>query len=280
MEPSPHTRRRRSEQATWCSLPGQQVGVLTATYVTQDFPRHFHDTYVVCVNEKGAHGSWYRGAHRVVPEAALTLVPPGEVHTGRRLPGHDWHYRALYPSVEVMAALAREAGVRAVDIVLASGLSTGDHDLAERFLVVHRHCADQPDTLGAESAVTELLVTMLRRHASGQRRRVPPPPTAPSVRQLRDYLHDHLTDRITLADLARATGLSSYTVLRAFRQVMGMPPHRYLTQLRVHRAAELLRGGVAPTAVAHLVGFADQSHLHRHFRRLLGVTPGAFVRGR
>lgn len=107
-----------------------------------------------------------------------------------------------------------------------------------------------------------------------------PEPSAPAraVDVIRDYLEAHLSDRVTLADLARATGLTAYAVLRGFRRATGIPPHRYLTQLRVRKAGELLRAGHSPVMVASAVGFADQSHLNRHFRRLVGVTPGTFAR--
>jgi len=96
---------------------------------------------------------------------------------------------------------------------------------------------------------------------------------------IRGYLEAHLGDRVTLADLARATGLTNYAVLRGFRRATGIPPHRYLTHLRVRKAGELLRAGYSPVVVAQAVGFADQSHLNRHFRRLVGVTPGTYTRG-
>lgn len=107
-----------------------------------------------------------------------------------------------------------------------------------------------------------------------------PEPSLPAhpVDVIRAYLEAHLADRVTLAELARETGLTDYAVLRGFRRATGIPPHRYLTQLRVRRAGELLRAGQSPVMVARAVGFADQSHLNRHFRRLVGVTPGAYTR--
>jgi AraC-like DNA-binding protein len=280
MDARPATKRRDTETAIWRTIPSQGLEVLTARFVRQTFPLHFHETYVVCVDEQGAHSSWYRGANVTVPERTMTLVPPGEVHTGQRVPGGPWHYRALYPSAELMADMAREAGVQATDFALRSGLSVDDPALAEAFVSAHRICDESPDALAAESAVTEILVTLLRRHAGGRRLRPEPLPSARAVQILLAYLHDHLARHITLHDLARTTGLTQYAVLRAFRRTMGIPPHRYLTQLRVQRAAQLLRVGHPPVAAAQAVGFADQSHLNRHFRRLVGVTPGVFAGGR
>lgn len=254
--------------------------MLTAHYVTQAFPPHFHETYVVCVDERGAHSSWYRGASVIVRERTMTLVPPGEVHTGQCVPGFAWHYRGLYPSAELMADMAREAGLKATDFALLSGLSVDDPALADAFVSAHRICDESPNSLAAESAVTEVLVALLRRHTCGRRSRLDPMPSSRAVDVLRAYLHDHMADRVTLDDLAQATGLTQYAVLRAFRRTLGLPPHRYLTQLRVQRARQLLRAGHRPAAVAHVVGFADQSHLNRHFRRLVGVTPAVFADSR
>ena len=80
-------------------------------------------------------------------------------------------------------------------------------------------------------------------------------------------------------DLARALGSTRYFVLRAFRPATGIPPYGYLTQFRVERARRLLQADLPIAALAQRVGFADQSHLNRHFRRLVGVTPGVFARG-
>lgn len=70
-----------------------------------------------------------------------------------------------------------------------------------------------------------------------------------------------------------------YQLLRAFRTTMGMPPYAWLAQYRVNRARTLLESGRRPAEVANLVGFADQAHLTRWFRRVIGVTPAAYRAG-
>jgi AraC-like DNA-binding protein len=74
--------------------------------------------------------------------------------------------------------------------------------------------------------------------------------------------------------------MSPFALLRAFRDETGLPPHAYLNQLRVRLARQLLDGGVAPALVAAEAGFADQAHLTRHFKRVVGVPPGAYQRER
>ena len=71
-----------------------------------------------------------------------------------------------------------------------------------------------------------------------------------------------------------------YALIRAFRAETGLPPHVYLNQLRVRQARRLLDRGVPPARAAAEAGFADQAHLTRHFKRIVGVPPGAYQRAR
>jgi AraC-like DNA-binding protein len=95
---------------------------------------------------------------------------------------------------------------------------------------------------------------------------------------VRDILHGRLVDPPSLGELAALVGTSRFALLRAFRARYGLPPHAYLNQLRVRRARTLLDEGTPAAAVAVAVGFADQSHLSRHFRRLVGLAPGRYQR--
>ena len=82
------------------------------------------------------------------------------------------------------------------------------------------------------------------------------------------------------AELAADFGTSPFALLRAFKPAYGLPPHAWLTGERVKEARRLLDEGVAPATAATTVGFTDQSHLNRHFTRIVGVPPGAYQRER
>jgi len=83
---------------------------------------------------------------------------------------------------------------------------------------------------------------------------------------------------VDLEDLSDLTGLSRFTLVHAFTHEIGIPPHAYQIGIRIDRARTLLEGGVPPGLVAAEVGFADQSHFHRHFKQILQVTPGEYAR--
>ena len=96
------------------------------------------------------------------------------------------------------------------------------------------------------------------------------------VRRAMEYIRERLDGPITLADLADYAELDKFHLCRAFRAQIGMPPHAYLTHLRIARAKQLLRRGVRASDVAPLVGLYDQAQLTRHFRRLVGTTPARY----
>jgi AraC-like DNA-binding protein len=79
-----------------------------------------------------------------------------------------------------------------------------------------------------------------------------------------------------LEQLAQTVYLSPFHLSRLFRERLGVPPHTYLNQIRVQQAQHLLRQGEPVAAVAVSVGFADQAHFSKAFKRIVGVSPGQY----
>jgi transcriptional regulator of acetoin/glycerol metabolism/AraC-like DNA-binding protein len=115
----------------------------------------------------------------------------------------------------------------------------------------------------------------LRRRAQPLPPRGGLPPGA--MRRVREHVEAHLSESIDLAELAAIAGLSVYHFARAFKQSAGVAPHHYLVHRRIERAQEMLARSELPlSGIALATGFSDQSHLARHFRQMLGMTPGQF----
>lgn len=86
----------------------------------------------------------------------------------------------------------------------------------------------------------------------------------------REFAEQHL-----LSSLARQVGMSTFQFARIFRELIGIPPHRYLSGVRLNHARQLLRSGVSVTATCYESGFANLSHFIRSFRRRFGYLPSA-----
>jgi AraC-like DNA-binding protein len=93
-------------------------------------------------------------------------------------------------------------------------------------------------------------------------------------------LDTHFAENVSLNDLSRLADLSTYHLVTSFRAEFGLPPCQYQIQRRVLHTSTRLRQGMPISQAAYEAGFADQSHLTRHFKRIVGVTPGQFRVGR
>jgi AraC family transcriptional regulator len=133
--------------------------------------------------------------------------------------------------------------------------------------------------LYVESLRNLLAVHLLRHHTQGL---TPPIAGAASLdslklKQVKDYIEDHLADELTIATLAAIVPMSQFHFARAFKTALGEPPHRYITQRRIDRAKILLSvTRLSAAEIAYQVGFANQSHFTAQFRKTVGMTPKQF----
>ena len=97
-----------------------------------------------------------------------------------------------------------------------------------------------------------------------------------TLRRVQDHIAANLGQKITNEALAQVANLSPSHFARAFKDSQGVAPHRYILECRVKRTQELLTTELSLSEIAVEVGFADQSHLTRWFRELVGVTPGNY----
>ncbi|MBD3887226.1 helix-turn-helix transcriptional regulator [Phormidium tenue FACHB-886] len=142
--------------------------------------------------------------------------------------------------------------------------------------------SEQPSTRLYIDSLTTALAAHLIRHYSTTQPKIPTIADGLSkhaLEQALSYIHAHLDQEVTLPQLAEVVGMSQYYFCRLFKQSMGMPPHQYLLQQRVERAKQLLQQHKFSIAdIALQCGFSNQSHLNRHFKRIVGVTPFTFLK--
>jgi AraC-like DNA-binding protein len=154
-----------------------------------------------------------------------------------------------------------------------------DVELASRILTFHHALEDPTARLTRDALMLSVLTRFVARHSAPHSEPKQPSREPAAVRTARAYLEEHSDEDVSLDDLAAMAGLSPFHLVRTFRAATGLPPHAWLDQLRVRHARRLLREGMPIAQVAATAGFADQSHLTRRFKRLVGVTPGQYAAG-
>lgn len=204
------------------------------------------------------------GDHVATP-AALTLLPPGVPHDGRpAADGQPYRKWVLYLEPEWLPEPARGHATRQPTL--------GGSDLVAATRRIHTALRTPGDLGVAEHRLGVVREQLLERLGTPERFLR----DAPLAKRLRDLLDDRFTESFTIADAARTLETHPSHLVRAFSQAYGIAPHRYLVSRRVDLARRLLGAGTAPADAAQAAGFYDQSHLTRHFRRVLGVTPKTY----
>ena len=205
------------------------------------------DAWTLGVLRRGRVRHWSAGRSRALTEGAVVFARPGDVQ--RLTPLGD--------GVEVEVLQLGEPGA------LAS--------LPRRVPYLEAHQPEATPFRRPGSEPEDLVAAWAALPADAH-------PANEAVERARRLLFVSHAERLSLEAVARAVGCGKFELARAFRSHAGIAPHAYRTRLRVQRAKALLRRGTPAAETAQRVGFYDQSHLHRHFRRLVGLTPRAYAR--
>lgn len=229
------------------------------------------DEFTITLVVAGAFDGWYRGRVQTHVAGALKLKEPGEVHRDVQVHA-PFSLQGAKLAPALVAAAADAMGVRGPVQFKASSFAPGAHATELAFAMHDALVREDATEIERATLVAETLGEVLcaRVDAVGRAPR--------AVRRARAFLHDALAAQVSLDDLAEHAGLDKFHLARAFRAEVGLPPYAYLTHLRVARARAMIGRGVWVAEAAHAVGFCDESQLHRHFRRIVGVSPGVYAR--
>ena len=211
------------------------------------------------------------------PEESFELGPASE-------PGA---FRVLMIDADVLRRGVAERGISAERLHFEGILSRAPGELSKVLVRLLDDLRFAPSPLKLQSSVEELesvLVTQLGAWQGRAERTT----DERAARRIRELIHTDVEralspdaeTEVDLTTLARETGLSRFQVVRAFKRAYGLPPYAYQLRLRIARAQRLLSAGRAPADVAIELRFVDQSHLTRHFKRIVGVTPNAYARAK
>lgn len=249
---------------------------LDADFRTHIYPRHFHDRYVFGVVTRGGEAFYYRGCQHIAAAGEIVVLNPGEVHDGMGADAEGWAYRMSYLPPE--AVLLGQEGCGELPFFREPVIR--DSWLADRYSRLHSTVTDSlADRLTRDSFFLNTLAELVIRHGDRGQPHHKGRREGRAVAWVREYLHTHYAEDVTLDDLAALAGLTPLYLIKVFRKTVGLPPHAYLIQRRILAAMQGLREGLPIAAVAAECGFADQSHLTRNFKKMIGVTPGEFRAG-
>jgi AraC-like DNA-binding protein len=250
--------------------------VLHAQMTSHVYPMHTHESWTLLIVDDGMiRYDLHRHEHGALHQA-VTLLPPRVPHNGRAATSSGFRKRVVYLDLAYLPASL--IGLAVDRPVLFDPL------LRQRIHQLHRALDEPGGELEAESRLA-FVAERLRQHLGGDAvaqltgAQEAGPARADVAHQLRELIDAGFRDKVTLRQASDAIHAHPAHLVRMFSREFGISPHQYLTGRRVDLARRLLLDGVPASAAAATVGFFDQSHLNRSFRRLLGTSPGRFAGG-
>lgn len=280
-------------------LPGVSLAIAASHPAKQ--PRHVHDSLILGVVTAGVRRITTPGQNVCVPAGGVFALPPGLTHACAPENG-VCSYLAF--SMEPPALPPAFAPLFARPMALP--LRIDDAKLATVLLRLAEACLEPCGSLERQSLLAEVLEQVAALAAEQEQGGVRERPLAgkaqpglevakdledmhgsqasgaqelmQAVRRAEELLKAGPETALSLPELAQACGVDMYALHRAFTRVLGLPPHAFQTHLRLRRAKALLRAGSAPGQAALEAGFCDQSHLNRHFARVVGLTPAQYAK--
>jgi AraC-like DNA-binding protein len=263
-----------SEQIRWSTI--NLGGSIDAVHAKLQFyfEPHWHEEFNLGQIDSGVVQFTHDGKTEHITSDNVMIINAGEVHSAVRSGTPNLGFRMFYiPESsfrEVVSQGTKLPGSLYFSQTVLSDLSVSRH------LSNALHTLDSDASLLAKQGILlNIMAVVIRRFSSwsGVIDRSAAPST---LDRAREYLHDRISEDVSLDDLGTETGLTKFHLLRAFRNRFGLPPHAYQLQQRVLRAKRLLRS-FSPSRVALECGFSDQSHFTRVFRAHTGTTPRSYA---
>lgn len=246
---------------------------LHTSSLTDGYAKHLHEEYSLCWVQSGLVKTHYRGETHLSPLQSFTVMNPTEPHRGEVISEEDASYYSLYISEAAVQELCEEVFASSklpyfgqpiiLDETLERKLHAFIRSLKSSGLESHTHYLSFMAHLLKHYTDTPLNLPAIQQETS-------------AVEKVRSYLHDNFQRDVTLEELAKVANLNRAYLIRSFKKTVGLPPHAYLTQLRLSEAKKQLTKGLSIAQVALNTGFADQSHFSRAFKKTYGITPGAY----
>jgi AraC-like DNA-binding protein len=256
------------------------VALLRAWFAGHAYARHRHDTYAVCVTDRGLQAFDYLGAMRTSAPGQVVVLHPDEPHDGRAATADGFGYRIVYAAPDKVAAAATALCGTAVPLpfvrdpvldsaALARGLARAVGDAFQGF-----PAALEP--LAVDALIEGLARGLVAADPSIRRKRRRASPDLDALARARDFLDAEKTRVVTSAELEAISGQDRYTLARQFREAYGTSPYRYLLMRRLDGVQRGILAGRNLAELALDAGFADQAHLTRMFKAAFGLSPAKF----
>lgn len=237
--------------------------------IDQKFIQHFHDTYAIGITHNGMFQSNIHGKNTYFYAKYTRVVNPSETHGGE---GHDWACTNFYPTVDTLSDIYQQIFYEKKVPIFKNHIMN-DEKMYQHFYTFFYSVYHNDDHMQIETNKILALSHLIRNHTHHTKNIDMKMYTSDIINESIIYINDMINDPISLDDLAKSVSLSKYHFLRLFKHYTGVTPHNYILAKRVQHATSMIISGSTIAEASHFIGFSDQSHFTRSFKKVYGYTP-------
>ncbi|WP_105903196.1 AraC family transcriptional regulator [Vibrio gangliei] len=238
------------------------------------YGKHTHDEFSIG-SVDGGHSVYFNtNTETQIGVGSLVIVNPLDVHSCNPALDTDWSYKMLYVCPKWLGYIqTMTVDNPSKNFIPFSQIHTDDPELYRQFQSLASSIIANTENMRIEEECIMFFSRLFHETNTGALNK--PIPRINIVKAY-NYICDNFKKCISVKDIARNSGLSEYHLIHAFRKSYGITPHAMQVSMRINEAKALLKKGQDIAAVASELGFNDQSHFHRNFKRLVAATPAEY----
>ena len=234
-----------------------------------NFSKHYHDTYTIGLTHGGLFKSINEKQSTLSYKNSTRVINPCEIHHGD---SNSWKYSNFYPKVELLVEIYEQIFFEKKMPIFEKHIIE-DITLYNLLLNFFISAYENNDKMLMESNLINAMSYLIKSYTNTTKNYHGLFDDKLIVKNSIEYIKDLLDTNISLEELAINSSLSKYHYLRVFKKQMGLTPHQYILTQRVHKAKELILSGEKLSHIPISVGFNDQSHFIRNFKKIYGYSP-------
>lgn len=255
----------------------ENITALDATMSDFSYSKHAHEEYSLGVTLQGRQDFFCQKAFHKSASGNVIIFNPEDVHDGHSGGEQDLKYKMLYIHPDEFSSLFKSLGYQQNTVLRLNQPLFNKPDLRHQILSFST-LIQQPNYSKIELEAGLLQIAQSLIAISGKldlgvqkTRRIDK-----LLLKAKDYILANIQYDISIDNIAEIATMSKFHFIRQFRLQFGITPHQYVLNCRVNLARKLIETGQSLNQTAFDAGFADNSHLNRHFKRIYGVTPKHF----
>jgi len=233
------------------------------------FTKHFHDTYTIGLTHDGLFKSVNSKQSSLSYKDSTRIINPDEIHCGD---SQSWKYTNFYPKIDLLAELYEQIYFEKKIPIFQKHII---QDITLFNLLYHffQSAYNKMSQMEIETNLILALSYLIKNYTHNTKEYNNQFDDKKIMKNSIEYIKDSLDTNLSLDTLAAHSSLSKYHFLRVFKKSIGLTPHHYILTQRIHKAKELILYGESLSVAGLTVGFNDQSHFIRNFRKIYGYSP-------